>query len=71
MIQRGPSAMDIRLDLAERNLKPFGDFLMPSVRTTQTRLKDFDLDALSPQKSAAINAITKGLLEGGDFLLED
>jgi len=54
-----------------RTSLPFGDFLTPSVRTTQTRLKSFDLDALSPAKSPAIKAIINGLLEGGDFLLEE
>ncbi len=54
-----------------RTSLPFGDFLTPSVRTTQTRLKSFDLEALSPEKSAAIKAIMKGLLEGGDFLREE
>ncbi|HEX8991685.1 MAG TPA: hypothetical protein VF784_08395 [Anaerolineales bacterium] len=54
-----------------RTSLPFGDFLIPSVRTTQTRLKPFDLDALSPEQSPTIRAITKGLLEGGDFLLEE
>ncbi len=54
-----------------RTSLPFGDFLVPSVRTTQTRLKSFRLDALSPARSPAIRAITKGLLEGGDFLLEE
>ena len=54
-----------------RTSLPFGDFLTPSVRTTQTRLKPFALDALSPAKSAAMRAITQGLLEGGDFLLEE
>ncbi len=54
-----------------RTSLPFGDFLTPSVRTTQTRLKSFPLEALSPEQSAAIRAITKGLLEGGDFLLEE
>lgn len=54
-----------------RTSLPFGDFLMPSVRATQTRLKAFDLDALSPSRSPAIQAITRGVLEGGDFLLEE
>ncbi|HTP00836.1 MAG TPA: hypothetical protein VMJ64_05630 [Anaerolineales bacterium] len=54
-----------------RTSLPFGDFLMPSVRTTQTRLKSFELGALSPDKSAAMRAVFKGLLEGGDFLLEE
>ncbi len=54
-----------------RTSLPFGDFLTPSVRTTQTRLKSFPLEALSPQRSAAMQAILTGLLEGGDFLLEE
>jgi hypothetical protein len=51
-----------------RTSLPFGDFLEPSVRTTQTRLKTFSLDKLL--ESDAIKVITKGVLEGGDFLLE-
>ena len=54
-----------------RTSLPFEDFLAPSVRTTQTRLKSFGLDGLSPQKSPAIKAIMRGLLEDGDFLLEE
>lgn len=54
-----------------RTSLPFGDFLMPSVRTTQTRLKTFAPDALSPLNSPAIRAITDGLLNHGDFLLEE
>ncbi len=46
---------------------PFGDFLEPSVRTTQTRLKSFELDALL--ESEAVKVILNGVLEGGDFLL--
>ena len=48
---------------------PFGDFLEPSVRTTQTRLKSFGLDALL--KSDAIKVILEGVLEDGDFLLKE
>ncbi|MGB8982447.1 MAG: hypothetical protein WCC12_11270 [Anaerolineales bacterium] len=54
-----------------RTSLPFGDFLMPSVRTTQTRLKSFGLQALSPERSTAIAAIFDGLLSNGDFLLKD
>ncbi len=54
-----------------RTSLPFVDYLTPSVRTTQTRLKTFPLDALSPERSPAIRAIMKGLLDGGDFLLEE
>ncbi len=50
---------------------PFGEFLEPSVRTTQTRLRAFDLDRLSPETSAALEAVTRGLLSGGDFLLKE
>jgi hypothetical protein len=50
---------------------PFGDFLEPSVRTTQTRLKTFELDELSPERSKALEAIFDGLLHDGDFLLKE
>ncbi len=52
-----------------RTSLPFGDFLEPSVRTTQTRLKSFELEALLPGHSKAIAAIFDGLLNNGDFLL--
>jgi hypothetical protein len=52
-----------------RTSLPFGDFLEPSVRTTQTRLKSFELDELSPERSPAIKAIMEGILNDGDFLL--
>ena len=48
---------------------PFGDFLEPSVRTTQARLKYFSLEDLL--KSEAIQTISDGLLNHGDFLLKD
>jgi hypothetical protein len=48
---------------------PFGEFLEPSVRTTQTRLKSFGLDELL--ESDAIKVILDGILEGGDFLLKE
>jgi hypothetical protein len=54
-----------------RTSLPFGDFLMPSVRTTQTRLKSFEPIALSAENSVAIRAISEGVLEGGDFLLDE
>jgi hypothetical protein len=50
---------------------PFGEFLEPSVRKTQTRLKTFDLDRLSPEESPALEAVSRGLLGGGDFLLKE
>jgi len=48
---------------------PFGDFLEPSVRTTQTRLKSFGLDELL--ESDAIKVILDGVLSDGDFLLRE
>ncbi len=48
---------------------PFGEFLEPSVRTTQTRLKSFGLDELLV--ADAIKVILDGLLEDGDFLLRE
>ena len=52
-----------------RTSLPFGDFLEPSVRTTQTRLKSFELDELA--QSEAMKVITEGVLRGGDFLLKE
>ena len=48
-----------------RTSLPFGDFLEPSVRTTQTRLKSFRLEELLA--SDATKAILDGVLDGGDF----
>jgi len=45
---------------------PFGEFLEPSVRTTQTKLKSFEFDALV--KAEALEVIEAGVLESGDFL---
>jgi len=52
-----------------RTSLPFGDFLEPSVRTTQTRLKSFSFDELL--NSDAIKAILDGILADGDFLLQE
>jgi Capsule polysaccharide biosynthesis protein len=52
-----------------RTSLPFGDFLEPSVRTTQTRLKTFQLTELL--ESEAVKVILEGVLEGGDFLLKE
>ena len=54
-----------------RTSLPFGDFLEPSVRTTQTKLKSFDLGQLSPESSKSLEAIFDGLLKNGDFLLKE
>jgi hypothetical protein len=48
---------------------PFGNFLEPSVRTTQTRLKSFELDAL--MESEAVKVILNGVLSGEEFLLRE
>jgi len=52
-----------------RTSLPFRDFLEPSVRTTQTRLKSFGLGELV--RADAVKVIMEGVLEGGDFLLGD
>ncbi|HEU0293346.1 MAG TPA: hypothetical protein VFR47_11460 [Anaerolineales bacterium] len=52
-----------------RTSLPFGDFLEPSVRTTQTRLKSFELDELLA--SDALKTILEGILNRGDFLLKE
>jgi hypothetical protein len=52
-----------------RTSLPFGDFLQPSVRTTQTRLKTFSLDTLL--QSEAVKVILDGVLNNGDFLLKE
>jgi len=52
-----------------RTSLPFGDFLEPSVRTTQTRLKSFELDHLL--EAGAVRVILNGILNDGDFMLEE
>ena len=52
-----------------RTSLPFGEFLEPSVRTTQTRLKSFELEKLSESK--AVETILGGILEGENFLLRE
>ena len=52
-----------------RTSLPFDDFLEPSVRTTQTRLKTFSLDRL--MQSDAVQVILDGVLKDGDFLLKE
>jgi len=51
-----------------RTSLPFGEFLEPSVRTTQTRLKSFGLEEL--MRSEAMKVIKDGVVEGEDFLLK-
>jgi hypothetical protein len=52
-----------------RTSLPFGEFLEPSVRTTQTRLKSFGLEELL--EADAVKVILDGVLEGEDFLLKE
>ncbi len=52
-----------------RTSLPFGEFLEPSVRTTQTRLKSFRLEEL--MWSEAVKTISEGVLGDGDFLLKE
>jgi hypothetical protein len=52
-----------------RTSLPFGKFLEPSVRTTQTRLRSFGLNELVSADS--IKVIMDGILADGDFMLEE
>jgi hypothetical protein len=52
-----------------RTSLPFGRFLEPSVRTTQTKLKPFGSNELL--ESDAVKTILDGLLNDGDFLLSE
>ena len=52
-----------------RTSLPFGEFLEPFVRATQTRLKSFGLDELL--EAEAVKVILEGVLKGGDFLLKE
>jgi hypothetical protein len=52
-----------------RTSLPFGEFLEPSVRTTQTRLRSFGLGELL--ESDAVKAIVEGIAGRGDFLLKE
>ena len=54
-----------------RTSLPFGDFLERGVLPVNARLKVFDPARLLPEKSPALAAVTKGLLDDGDFLLEE
>ncbi len=47
----------------------FGDFLKPSIRATQTKLKTFELDKLVNSDPAKV--IVDGTLKGGNFLLNE
>ncbi|MEP6895027.1 MAG: hypothetical protein ABI986_05415 [Chloroflexota bacterium] len=47
---------------------PFGNFLEPSVRTTQAKLQSFALNTL--MRSESVHAIIDGVIENGNFWLE-
>jgi hypothetical protein len=52
-----------------RTSLPFGEFLEPSVRATQTRLKSFALEELV--RSESVRVIKDGALKDMDFLLRE
>lgn len=52
-----------------RTSLPFGNFLEPSVRTTQTTLQNFDLNELL--ESQAIKVVLEGVLNDQEFLLSE
>lgn len=54
-----------------RTSLPFGDYLERGILPVNARLKSFDPHELLPEHSSAIATVTKGLLEDGDFLLEE
>jgi hypothetical protein len=54
-----------------RTSLPFGEFLERGVLPVNARLKWFDPTQLLPENSPALRTVTKGLFEGGDFLLEE
>jgi len=50
---------------------PFGEYLETGVRTSHALLQDFDLNSLSPKHSPTIKTILDGVLNDGDFLLQE
>jgi len=54
-----------------RTSLPFGAFLERGILPVNARLGAFDPQQLLPKNSPAIAAVTKGLLDDGDFLLEE
>jgi UDP-N-acetylglucosamine 2-epimerase len=50
---------------------PFDAFLERSYYTSLVRMRNFESSALYPEHSPAVRAIVNGVLEGGDFLLEE
>ena len=54
-----------------RSSLPFADFLQEDgIWPGFVKLKNFSPQALTPSASPAINAIYKGILENGNFLLD-
>jgi hypothetical protein len=54
-----------------RTSLPFGDYLERGILPVNARLKWFDPAQLLPENSPALKTVTRGLLEGGDFLLDE
>jgi Capsule polysaccharide biosynthesis protein len=54
-----------------RTSLPFEHFLGPGYHPSFTHFKDFILSDLLPENSPALQAILGGILEDGDFLLEE
>ncbi len=52
-----------------RTSLPFEDFLKPSIRTTQTRLKSFGLEELV--ESESLKVILNGVLDSKEFLRDN
>ncbi len=54
-----------------RTSLPFGDYLERGLLPVNARLKWFDPIQLLPENSPALKTVTKGLFQGGDFLLDE
>ncbi len=50
---------------------PFGEYLETGVRTSHALLQNFALEKLSPEASPSIAVILDGVLNNGNFLLEE
>ncbi|MEJ5239962.1 MAG: hypothetical protein WHS87_02025 [Anaerolineales bacterium] len=50
---------------------PFDAYFRPGIHTINALLKPFPLTALLPQHSSTIRAILRGVLEKGDFMLDE
>jgi len=53
-----------------RSSLPLDPFLTTGPQPSLTRFRDFSWEQLSPEKSPAIEAILRGILDQGDFLLK-